>query len=65
MTAITVVGSINLDFVATGPSLPDFLEQERQRSADYGGRSVFGWEGEPVADERGRATGGKAGRRGG
>lgn len=57
--------SRHLERTATGPSLPDFLEQERQRSADYGGRSVFGWEGEPAADERGRATGGKAGRRGG
>jgi len=29
---------------ATGPSLPAFVAQERARSHDYGGRSVFGWE---------------------
>lgn len=32
---------------ATGPSLPAFLGEERQRSHDYGGRSVFGWEPPP------------------
>jgi len=29
---------------ATGPSLHAFVAQERARSHDYGGRSVFGWE---------------------
>jgi hypothetical protein len=35
---------------ATGPSLPDFIAAERQRSHEYGGRSVFGWE--PASAER-------------
>jgi hypothetical protein len=29
---------------ATGPSLDPFIAEERTRSHDYGGRSVFGWE---------------------
>ncbi|MGQ9370869.1 DUF763 domain-containing protein [Azospirillum sp. ST 5-10] len=33
-----------LERTADGPSLPAFLAEERRRSADYGGRSVFGWE---------------------
>jgi uncharacterized protein len=33
-----------LEHHATGPSLPDFMATERQRSHEYGGRSVFGWE---------------------
>ena len=27
-----------------GPSLPAYVAEERRRSPDYGGRSVFGWE---------------------
>lgn len=34
-----------LERAARGPSLPDFVQQERQASAAYGGRSVYGWEG--------------------
>jgi hypothetical protein len=37
---------------ARGPSVPDLIAEERARSADYGGRSVFGWEQSPVADTR-------------
>ncbi|MBV7481841.1 DUF763 domain-containing protein [Bordetella sp. BOR01] len=33
-----------LEKAARGPALPEFVEQERQASAAYGGRSVFGWE---------------------
>lgn len=33
-----------LEAHATGPSFPAFLAEERRRSHDYGGRSVFGWE---------------------
>ena len=33
-----------LEGAATGPSVPDLLAEERHNSADYGGRSVFGWE---------------------
>jgi hypothetical protein len=40
---------------ATGPSLPAFIATERQRSHEYGGRSVFGWEPAP-----GRGQGGEA-----
>ena len=29
---------------ATGPSLDAFMAEERARSHDYGGRSIFGWE---------------------
>ncbi|MBL1258393.1 DUF763 domain-containing protein [Methylocystis sp. Sn-Cys] len=32
---------------ATGPSRPQFIEEERRRSHEYGGRSVFGWEPAP------------------
>ncbi len=32
---------------AAGPSLPEFIGEERRRSHDYGGRSVFGWEQAP------------------
>jgi hypothetical protein len=41
-----------LERSATGPALPDFIEQERRRSHDYGGRSVFGWEPPPAEDDR-------------
>jgi hypothetical protein len=37
--------------VATGPTLPDVLAAENRRSHEYGGRSVFGWEPPPAADE--------------
>ncbi len=40
--------SRHLERTATGPSLPDFLDEERARSVDYGGRSVFGWEPAPT-----------------
>jgi hypothetical protein len=32
---------------ATGPSLPEFIAEERRLSHSYGGRSVFGWEPPP------------------
>ena len=41
----------DLERVATGPSLPAILAEERARSHEYGGRSVFGWE-EPELDLR-------------
>ena len=37
----------------TGPSLDAFMAEERARSHDYGGRSIFGWE--SPATERGAA----------
>ncbi|HEX4737055.1 MAG TPA: DUF763 domain-containing protein [Allosphingosinicella sp.] len=40
---------------AGGPSFDAFMAEERRRSHDYGGRSVFGWE--PPAAETGTATG--------
>jgi hypothetical protein len=33
-----------LEFFANGPSLEAHIARERARSADYDGRSVFGWE---------------------
>ncbi len=33
-----------LERTATGPSLPALIAEERSRSHEYGGRSVFGWE---------------------
>ncbi len=38
---------------ATGPSFERFMAEERGRSHEYGGRSVFGWEPPaPASDER-------------
>jgi hypothetical protein len=42
-----------LERQASGPSLPAFLGEERQRSHEVGGRSVFGWEPAPVTEEGG------------
>ncbi|TXH33086.1 MAG: DUF763 domain-containing protein [Rhodospirillaceae bacterium] len=42
-----------LERSATGPALPAFIGEERDRSADYGGRSIFGWE-PPTATDRSR-----------
>lgn len=36
--------SRRLERVATGPTLQEYVAQERRRSAEYGGRSVFGRE---------------------
>lgn len=33
-----------LERTATGPSVEDFIAEERRHSHDYGGRSIFGWE---------------------
>lgn len=41
-----------LEAHATGPSFGAFTAEERRRSFDYGGRSVFGWEPPPVAIEK-------------
>ena len=38
---------------ASGPSFDAFMAEERWRSHEYGGRSVFGWE--PPAAEKGAA----------
>ena len=34
---------------ARGPSVEAYIAEERQRSHEYGGRSIFGWEPAPVA----------------
>ena len=44
-----------LEHHATGPSLDAFMAEERHRSHEYGGRSVFGWE-PPEARADGGAT---------
>ncbi|PTM39584.1 DUF763 domain-containing protein [Bosea sp. 124] len=36
--------SRRLERGATGPTLDEYVEEERSRSAEYGGRSIFGWE---------------------
>jgi hypothetical protein len=36
--------SRRLERHATGPSFPEFVADEKRRSPEYGGRSVFGWE---------------------
>jgi hypothetical protein len=33
---------------ATGPSVEAVIAEERERSHEYGGRSVFGWEEAPL-----------------
>ncbi|MFC7400008.1 DUF763 domain-containing protein [Chelatococcus sp. GCM10030263] len=47
-----------LERTATGPSLPAFITDERRRSHDYGGRSVFGWEPPPAEAEDGTGSAG-------
>jgi hypothetical protein len=42
---------------ATGPSVEALIADERARSPEYGGRSVFGWAGEGEADAPPAATG--------
>jgi hypothetical protein len=42
-----------LERTASGPTLPEYVEGERQRSHDYGGRSVFGWEPTPAQQHDG------------
>jgi hypothetical protein len=37
-----------LERVATGPAVETLIAEERARSPDYGGRSVFGWEEKPM-----------------
>jgi hypothetical protein len=41
-----------LERTAGGPSLPAFMDDERSRSHEYGGRSVFGWEPPPVEESQ-------------
>jgi uncharacterized protein len=38
-----------LERAASGPDLPAFVAEERRRSPEFGGRSVFGWETEAGA----------------
>jgi hypothetical protein len=45
-----------LERYVTGPSFDRFIAEERDRSNEYGGRSVFGWE-PPAATSKDRAAG--------
>ncbi|RYE30016.1 MAG: DUF763 domain-containing protein [Hyphomicrobiales bacterium] len=45
--------SRRLERGATGPSLDEYVAEERRRSPEYGGRSVFGWE-QPALEENTR-----------
>ncbi len=47
--------SRKLEASAGGPSFSAFVAEERRRSHDYGGRSVFGWEEPPARITRGDA----------
>jgi hypothetical protein len=49
--------SRKLEATASGPSFDAFVAEERLRSPDYGGRSVFGWE-KPVSGAPARGDGG-------
>jgi hypothetical protein len=40
--------SRKLEKAATGPTVEQVVAEERAQSAQYGGRSVFGWERESV-----------------
>ncbi len=44
-----------LERTAAGPSMEALIAEERARSHEYGGRSVFGWE-PPVASEQAKAS---------
>jgi uncharacterized protein len=50
-----------LERTASGPAFHDFLHEERRRSPEYGGRSVFGWEtaSPDTAADRREATAGR------
>ncbi len=38
-----------LEATASGPSVDEYIAQERRDSHRYGGRSVFGWEAPPAS----------------
>jgi hypothetical protein len=40
-----------LEATARGPSVEAYMAEEARRSHEYGGRSIFGWEPAPVAQE--------------
>ena len=50
-----------LERTADGPGFDTFVAEERRRSHEYGGRSVFGWEPAPPAASRGPAEGRRRG----
>jgi hypothetical protein len=43
-----------LEHFAKGPSVEDLIAEERARSHEYGGRSVFGWEPSPSVQPKKR-----------
>ena len=49
--------SRRLERVAKGPPLQRFINEERERSHAYGGRSVFGWERAPARAKSARNAG--------
>jgi uncharacterized protein len=47
-----------LEHSAEGPGVAALIAQERQRSPEYGGRSIFGWErGQPAQSRASSAVG--------
>ena len=45
-----------LEATASGPSFDQHVADERRRSADFGGRSVFGWEPTGASSRSSRTT---------
>jgi hypothetical protein len=52
--------SRRLEHAAKGPSLEELVAEEFERSHEYGGRSVFGFEPPPANDDQGLETAGSA-----
>jgi hypothetical protein len=48
---------------ASGPTVEEFIAEERQRSHAYGGRSIFGWERVPATETAGSASAAKTTKR--
>jgi len=45
------VQSRHLERTESGPTFHQYVDEERRRSHEYGGRSVFGWEPAPLMAE--------------
>jgi hypothetical protein len=51
-------GARRLERLANGPSVEGLIAEERARSHEYAGRSVFGWEPSP-GENKAQKTGGR------
>jgi hypothetical protein len=52
-----------LDRDAAGPTVSEYIAEERQQSHSYGGRSIFGWEQPPAGEREQTATSGRTPKR--